>query len=105
MIIGFIIWSIVAIIFFSIGVSCRKAQEAVGFFTFANPPIVKDVKKYNNEVATLWFIVAGVLEITSIPMLFLEQNSPLFVPIIFAVIIEIFVMIIVYLKIEAKYKK
>lgn len=34
MVIAFIIWSIVAALFLGIGISCRKSNEAVGFFTF-----------------------------------------------------------------------
>lgn len=105
MVIGFIICSIVAVIFLGIGISCRKSSEAVGFFTFVKPPIVEAVEPYNNAVSILWFVVAGVLEIIGTPFLFLKQNSPLFIPVIFAVVICFIVMMIVYLKIEAKYKK
>lgn len=105
MVIGFIIWSIVAAVFLGIGISCRKSTEAVGFFTFVEPPMVEDVENYNNAMSVLWFVAAGVLEITGIPILFLEQNSPLFIPIIFVVIILLIVMMIMYLKIEAKYKR
>lgn len=105
MVIGFIIWSIVAAIFLGIGISCRKSNEAVGFFTFVKPPLVENVEHYNNAVAILWFVVAGVLEIIGIPLLFFKQNSPLFILMIFAVVILIIVMMIVYLRIEAKYKK
>ncbi len=105
MVIAFIIWSIVAALFLGIGISCRKSNEAVGFFTFVKPPIVEDVEHYNNEVSILWFVAAGALEIIGIPLLFLKQNSPLFIPVIFAVVILIIVMMVVYIKIEAKYKK
>lgn len=105
MVIGFIIWSIVAAVFLGIGISCRKSTEAVGFFTFVKPPMVEDVEHYNNAVSILWFAAAGVLEIAGIPILFLKQNSPLFIPIIFVVIILLIVMMIVYFKIEAKYKR
>lgn len=105
MIIGFIIWSIVAVIFLGIGNSCRKSNEAVGFFTFVKPPVVEDVKHYNNAVSILWFVVAGVFEIIGIPFLFFKQDSPLFIFIIFAVVFLIIVMMFVYLRIEAKYKK
>ena len=105
MMIEFIIWSIVAVIFLGIGISCRKSSEAVGFFTFVKPPIVEDVERYNNAVSVLWFFMAGIFEILGIPLLFLKQNSPLFIPIIFAVMILVIVMMIVYMKIEAKYKK
>ena len=104
MIIGFFIWSIVAIMFLGIGISSRKANEAVGFFTFEKPPKVKDVKRYNKAVSTLWFVLAAVLELIGVPFLFLQQNSPVFILIIFAVVILILIMIVVYLKIETKYK-
>ena len=105
MIIGFVIVSLVAVIFLGIGNSCRKSHEAVGFFTFVKPPIIKDVEHYNNAVSILWFIVAGMIEIIGIFFLFLQQNAPLWIFVIFAVIILMIVMMIAYLKIEAKYKK
>lgn len=104
MIIAFVIWSIVTMIFVGIGISCIRSKEAVGFFTFTKPPIVEDVKKYNKAVAKLWFVTAVVFEIIGIPFLFLEQNSPLFIVIMFAVIIWVIVLIVAYLKIEMKYK-
>lgn len=105
MIIGFVIWSIVAVIFLGIGISCRKSNEAVGFFTGCKPPAVEDVKRYNKAVSKLWFVSAGTYEVIGVPLLFLEQNSLLFVPIIFAVVIGLIVMMVAYLQIEAKYKK
>ena len=47
MVVGFIIWSIVVIIFMLIGISAWKSKQEVGFFTFAKPPKMKDVVKYN----------------------------------------------------------
>lgn len=76
--IAFIFWSIVAIIFLGIGISSRKANEAVGFFIFGKPPIVEDVKRYNNAVAILWFVVTVIWELMGIPFLFFEHNSPIF---------------------------
>lgn len=105
MVIAFVIWSIVAALFLGIGISCRKSNEAVGFFTFAEPPTVEDVRHYNNAVSVLWFVAAVVLEIIGLPFLFIEQNSPLFFLLIFAVMILIIVMMVVYIKIEGKYKK
>lgn len=105
MIIGFIIWSIVSILFVGIGISCRKSNEPVGFFTGCKPPIVENVKHYNKAVSILWFVSAGVYEVIGVPLLFLEQNSLWFIPIIFAVVIGLIIMMVVYLQIEAKYKK
>lgn len=105
MIIGFVIWSIVSVIFICIGISCWKSKEAVGFFTFCNAPIVleENVAKYNHSVAGLWMIVAILLEIIGIPIIFLEQNSPAFIFVVFAVIILIIAMMCAYIRIESKY--
>lgn len=105
MMIAFIVWSIVAAIFLGIGISCRRSNEAVGFFTFVKPPVVDDIRRYNNAVSVLWFVAAVVLEIMGVPFLILEQNSPVFILLIFAVIILIIVMMVTYIKIEGKYKK
>ena len=102
---GFVVCSIVAVIFLAIGIGCRKSEEAVGFFTFVKPPVVEDVKRYNRAVSVLWIFAAGVLEVTAVPALFFEQNSPIFVLAAFAVVLLVVVMMIAYLKIEEKYKK
>ncbi len=105
MIIAFIIWSIVAVLFLGIGISVRKSKEAVGFFTFVKPPVVTDVAKYNRSVSMLWVVVAVILEIIGIPLLFLEQNSPMFIPMTLGVVALVIGMMIVYSRIEAKYKR
>lgn len=105
MIVGFIIWSICAAIFGGIGISCRKSREAAGFFTFMKPLVVEDVEHYNYALSKLWFVGVGVFEIIGVPLLFLKQNSPLFVPIVLAVVVLLLVMMIVYIKIDTKYKK
>ena len=79
MLIGFIIWSIVALIFVGIGISAWRAKEPVGFFTGAEPPTVKNMVKYNHAVSILWFAYAVLLEIFGLPLLFLKQNSPGFI--------------------------
>ncbi len=105
MIIAFIIWSIVAVLFLRIGISVRKSKEAVGFFTFVKPPVVTDVAQYNRSVSILWAVVAVILEIIGIPLLFLEQNSPMFIPMTLGVVALMIGMMIVYSRIEAKYKR
>ena len=103
MIIGFVIWSLCSAIFFGIGVSAWVAKKPVGFFTGVKPPEVKDTKKYNHSVAVLWFVYAILLEICGIPLLFLEQNSAGFVPVMFGVVVITIALVIVYLQIEKKY--
>jgi len=102
MVSAFIIWSIVAVLFLGIGINGWKAKEAVGFFTFVRPSKVTDVNKYNHLVSMLWTIAAVIFEIIGIPLLFLEQNSPMFIPIIFGVMALVIGMMIVYIRIVAK---
>lgn len=105
MIIGFVVWTIAAFIFLGIGISCRRSKEAVGFFTFVKAPIVENVKDYNRAVSILWFAVSIIFEITGIPFLFFEQNSPVFIFIALAVMVLIIGMMVGYCKIERKYRK
>lgn len=104
MIIAFAIWSIAALLFLGIGVSIRKSKEAVGFFTFVKSPEVTDVYRYNHSVSMLWIIAAVIFEIIGVPFLFMEQNSPMFIFIIFGVVLWAIGMIIVYIRIEMRYK-
>ena len=105
MFMGFIIWSIVTILFVGIGLKCRKSDEPTGFFIGCKPPIVEDIQRYNKAVSKLWFAAAVIYEIMGMPLLFLEQNSLFFIPIIFGVVVGLIVMMVVYLKIEGKYRK
>jgi hypothetical protein len=105
MVIAFVVWTIVAFIFFLIGISVWKAREVVGFFTFVKPPVIKNIEQYNHSVALLWVIFSFILELLGVPFLFAEQNSPVFIIVILGVFVLILGMIITYLKIEAKYKK
>ena len=75
MLIGFIIWSVVALFLAGIGVYDLNAKKAVGFFTGVKPPEVKDVKKYNRSVGILWIVYAVVFEALGLPLLFLERGS------------------------------
>lgn len=102
--IGFIIWSIVAIVFIGIGISAYKSEKTVGFFTFVESPVVNNVKKYNHAVSILWIVGAVLLEMTGIPLLVLEQNSPMFITVIFGVVVLVIGMMIVYVRIEHKYR-
>lgn len=105
MVVGFIIWSVVAIIFMIIGISAWKSKQEVGFFTFSKPPKMNDVIKYNHAVSKLWFSFAAILEVIGIPLLFVEQNSPIAILIIFEVMILVIAIIIIYLRIEKKHRQ
>lgn len=103
--IGFIIWSVVACILAGIGVSCRKHKEPVGFFTFVKPPqpAGEKIVRYNRAVSVLWFVSAALLELIGLPLLFAEQNSPVFLFVVFGCIVWLIGLIIAYIKIADHY--
>lgn len=103
--IAFVIWSLVAVLFLWIGLAGWRSKKAVGFFTYVNPPEVTDVRKYNHAVSALWIAAAVIFELMGITLLFFEQNSPVFILVIFGVMALVIGMMIGYFIIEKKYKR
>ncbi len=102
--IGFVVWTIVSLMFVLIGIYAWNTKKAVGFFTFVNPPELTDVKGYNHAVAKLWFVYAAVMILLGLPLL-AGQNSPYIMISVFGAMFAVIGIIIAYLKIEQKYKK
>ena len=105
MLLAFIIWSMCALLFLIIGISSKISKKPAGFFSNCKAPEVTDVKKYNNAVAKIWFVAVVIFELLGVPFLVLEQNSPIFILIMLPIPFLIILMVVVYLKIEAKYRK
>ena len=104
MIIGFIIWSIVSALMVIIGIVDWRSKKAVGFFTGVTPPEITDVKKYNHAVGVLWIVYGVLLEICGIPFLYLKQNDAGFIPVLIAAVVLSLALVIVYTRIEHKYR-
>ncbi|MBQ6678749.1 MAG: hypothetical protein IJM76_01885 [Lachnospiraceae bacterium] len=103
--IGFIIWSLIALLIAGIGIISWRSKKAVGFFTGAKAPEVKDVKKYNHAVAVLWWVYALLLEALGIPLLFLKQNSAGFILPVFGVVAITIALAVTYTFILSKHSK
>lgn len=104
MVVAFIIWSIVALIFVMIGVVNWRSKTEVGFFTGVEPGKKKDIVGYNHAVAKIWFFYAAIFEIIGIPFLFIQQNSMMAVVVMLLIFALTIGIIVVYIKIDAKYK-
>lgn len=102
--IGFVVWTIVSLMFVLIGIYAWNTKKAVGFFTFQKPLELTDVKGYNHAVAKLWFVFAAVMILLGLPLL-AGQNSPYIMISVFGAMFAVIGIIIAYLKIEQKYKK
>lgn len=105
MIVAFIMWSIAALLFVVIGVVNWRSKTEVGFFTGVKPGKRKDVVGYNHAVAKIWFFYAAMFEIIGIPLWFIEQNSLAAVVMMFFVVALSIGIMIVYTKVDAKYKE
>jgi hypothetical protein len=105
MIIGFIIWSSVALLLLGIGIWAWNSGTPVGFFSGVKPPEVKDIRQYNHSVAVLWFVYAILFETLGIPFLFLGQNHALFVVSILGTVGITFGLVIAYHRILQKCRK
>lgn len=105
MIIAFVIWSMVSSLFFIISFRSWRAKKEVGFFNGIEPPKMKDAIAYNHAVAKLWFVFAVIFELLGIPLLFIEQNSPVALLIVIGVFLLIIGVIAIYLLIERQYRE
>ena len=105
MIAGFVIWTIVSIILFGVGVWTWISDKAVGFYTGVKPPEVNDIRKYNHSVAVLWFIYAALFELLGLPLLFLKQNAAGFLWSMLGVAAISILLMICYNRILARHRK
>ena len=103
-IIGFVIWVVVSMVYVLIGIWAWNAKEPVGFFTFVKAPEVSDVKGYNHAVAKLWFFFAAVMVLLGLPLL-AGQNSPLILISVIGAMFLVIAIVVIYLRIEKKYRK
>ncbi len=101
---GFIIWTIISIVFVYIGITTRKSNKPVNLFTFSDVPKVNDVKGYNRAVSNLWLVFTVLFEMIGISLLFIKQNSPFVVLIVLGVVFLVIGMMVAYIKIESKYR-
>ena len=101
---GFIIWTIISIVFVYIGITTRRSSIPVNLFTFSDVPKVNDVKGYNRAVSNLWLVFTVLFEMIGISLLFIKQNSPFVVLIVLGVVLVVFGMKVAYIKFESKYR-
>lgn len=104
-ILGFTIWSLVALIFLIVAIVSLRSEKPVGFYTGVKPPEVKDIKKYNKAVSAIWFVFFGVFELLGLPLLFFKQNSPVFIIPLLGTIFLCISIAIAYNHVLNKYKK
>lgn len=104
-IMGFIIWTIMGVMFLVFGVYALVAKRAIGFWANTETMEVTDVKAYNRAMAKLWFVFGIVFILLGLPLLS-GQNSPLIFVSVIGVMLESIVTMAVYTTvIEKRYRK
>lgn len=103
--VGFIIWSLVAFLFIGLGISNFYAKQVVGFWSVTPAPEVEDIKGFNHLVGWMWIIYGILMVLFGIPLLFITKNSLWMVVPIGGVVIETIVIMIIYIRLELKFKK
>lgn len=99
---GFIVWLLCAGLFLILGVSCMRSRKQVGFFANVKPPKVRDITAYNHAVGKLLIGFAVVFALLGIPLLW--PDSALVMISVVGVLLEVIVVVILYLRVEQKYK-
>ena len=105
MMVGFIIWSSVALLISAFGICAWRAKKPAGFYTGSESPKVKNVTRYNHAVAVLWFSYAALFELSGIPFLYQEQNSPAFILTMLVVVFITIALMIAYNRILSVYQQ
>lgn len=105
MLIAFVIWSAVSLCFLIVSIVCRRSDKPVGVWANAQAPEVNDVKGYNRAVSNMWIVFAILLELLGLPLLLCEQNGALALLSSFGVMPLAIATMIVYTRIERKYRK
>ena len=105
MMVGFIIWTAVALAIAVMGIIGWRSKKPSGFFAGVNPPEVNDVVKYNHSLGSLWVVYAVMLELFGVPLLFWKQNSAGFIVSILGVVFISIGLAIAGYFIIAKYRK
>lgn len=106
---GFIMWTLLGILFIMEGIYCINSKKEVAFGFWTNgktPPIkVENIKAYNKALGKPWCVYGFFFILLGIPLLG-EQNSPRIIITSIGSILEVIILMAVYpIKIEVKYRK
>ena len=83
----------------------RYPEKSNIVYIYSNEGKKKDIVGYNHAVAKIWFFYAAVLEMIGLPFVFIPQNSIMAVVVMLAIVALTIGIMIVYVKIDAKYKE
>lgn len=104
--IGFVVWSVCAAVFLTMGVYIyRKKKKPSGFWANITTGPVTDVAAYNRAVGKLWMVFAAVLFLLGTPLLWGENSGYVVITIIGTMFAVIGIMAFYILVIDRKYRQ
>ena len=103
--IAFVIWAIIGFVFMVMGIYDYFSEKPAGFWAKAKTVTISDVKMYNRAVGKLFFYFGMIFILLGVPLLFSKQNSPVILFSVIGLMFAVIGMMIVYMKIEAKYRR
>ena len=106
---GFIIWTIMGVIFVLVGIYDMNSikEKPFGFWVNTEVGPIEEIKAYNRALGRLWCVYGILFVLMGLPLLnFNEQNEGLIIiSIVGTVLISIGAMAVYTIRIEAKYRK
>ena len=101
---GFILWTVMGLLFIGNGLRCFNAKKPTGFWANGATAAVEDVKSYNRAMGKLWLVYGIVLIVLGIPLL-LGNGLWILLSCIGAMVEAVGSMAVYTLYIEKKYRK
>lgn len=105
-IISGVIYGLVAMIMFGMGISQLKSKDPVGFYTGEKPPEkeqLSDVKAWNKKHGMMWMIYGGCIVCSWICSFFIGDSLYSVIPLAAGILAPIVILIICHHRLVKKY--
>ena len=101
-----VIFGIVALFMFGIGISQLKSKDPVGFYSGETPhekEQLSDVNAWNKKHGTMWVIYGGCIAGSWICSAVIGDSILVLIPIVAGVLVPVFIMIFYHHKLVRRY--
>lgn len=102
-IIAFLIWSAIGLFFVGMGIASHFIKKAVGFWVNVKVPELADIKPYNRAVGRLYIIFGILMMVLGLPLL--SKHTEMILISAVGIMFTVITMMILYTRIEQKYRK
>lgn len=100
---AFLIWSVIGLFFVGMGIASFFAKKAMGFWANVRVPEIDRVKPYNHAVGRLYIIFGILMVLFGLPLL--SGNTAFILFSVLGVMLAVITMMVIYSRIEQKYRK